>query len=111
MSRRAPRAAIDPDQRKSWLRRALPLVKAHRGLLITSLVLSFAGLIVQVQTPNLVRIGIDRAIVERTASLPVYVWWIVALAVLQGLITYYARLYLLRTAYELETWAAHSTPT
>ncbi|RSM52790.1 ABC transporter ATP-binding protein [Actinoplanes sp. ATCC 53533] len=102
MSRRAPRAAIDPDQRKSWLRRALPLVKAHRGLLITSLVLSFAGLIVQVQIPNLVRIGIDRAIVERTASLPVYVWWIVALALLQGVITYFARLYLLRTAYELE---------
>ena len=102
MSRRAPRAAIDPDQRKSWLRRALPLVKAHRGLLITSLVLSFTGLIVQVQIPNLVRIGIDRAIVERTASLPVYVWWIAALAVLQGLITYFARLYLLRTAYELE---------
>jgi ATP-binding cassette subfamily B protein len=102
LSRRAPRAAIDPDQRKSWLRRALPLVKAHRTLLITSLVLSFTGLIVQVQIPNLLRIGIDRAIVERTASLPVYVWWIVALALLQGVITYYARLYLLRTAYELE---------
>jgi len=102
LSRRAPRAAIDPDQRKSWLRRALPLVNAHRVLLITSLVLSFAGLIVQVQIPNLLRIGIDRAIVERTASLPVYVWWIVALALLQGLITYFARLYLLRTAYELE---------
>jgi ATP-binding cassette subfamily B protein len=102
LSRRAPRAAIDPDQRKSWLRRALPLLKAHRFLLITSLVLSFAGLIVQVQIPNLIRLGIDRAIVERTAGLPFYVWWIVALALLQGLITYFARLYLLRTAYELE---------
>jgi ATP-binding cassette, subfamily B, bacterial len=27
VSRRAPRAAIDPDQRKSWLRRALPLLR------------------------------------------------------------------------------------
>jgi ATP-binding cassette subfamily B protein len=102
VSRRAPRAAIDPDQRKSWLRRALPLLKAHRVLLITSLVLSFAGLIVQVQIPNLIRLGIDRAIVERTGDLPVYVWWIVGLALLQGLINYAARLYLLRTAYELE---------
>ena len=102
MSRRAPRAAIDPDQRKSWLRRALPLVRAHRTLLITSLVLSFAGLVVQVQIPNLVRIGIDRAIVDRTASLPTYVWWIAGLALLQGSINYLARLYLLRTAYELE---------
>jgi ATP-binding cassette, subfamily B, bacterial len=102
LSRRAPRAAIDPDQRKSWLRRALPLVRAHRALLITSLVLSFAGLVVQVQIPNLVRLGIDRAVVERTADLPTYVWWIVALALTQGLINYGARLYLLRTAYELE---------
>ncbi|MFD0521354.1 ABC transporter ATP-binding protein [Paractinoplanes durhamensis] len=102
MSRRAPKASIDPDARKSWLRRALPLVKAHRGLLITSLVLSFAGLIVQVQIPNLVRIGIDRTIVDRTGHLSYYVWAIVGLALLQGLINYLARLYLLRTAYELE---------
>ncbi|MFI7599544.1 ABC transporter ATP-binding protein [Actinoplanes sp. NPDC049681] len=102
MSRRAPRASIDPDTGKSWLRRALPLVKAHRALLITSLVLSFAGLVVQVQIPNLVRIGIDDAIVERSAHLATYVWWIVALALVQGVVNYLARLYLLRTAYELE---------
>ncbi|MGK5677982.1 ABC transporter ATP-binding protein [Actinoplanes sp. URMC 104] len=102
MTRRAPRAAVDPDARKGWLRRALPLVKAHRALLVTSLVLSFAGLVVQVQIPNLVRIGIDRAIVDRTAQLGTYVWWIVGLALVQGLINFLARLYLLRTAYELE---------
>jgi ATP-binding cassette, subfamily B, bacterial len=102
LSRRAPKASIDPDVRKSWLRRALPLVKAHRGLLITSLALSFAGLIVQVQIPNLVRIGIDKAIVDRTGHLSFYVWAIVGFALLQGLINYLARLYLLRTAYELE---------
>jgi ATP-binding cassette subfamily B protein len=77
-------------------------VKAHRGLLITSLVLSFIGLVVQVQIPNLVRIGIDDAVVARTAQLSTYVWWIVALALLQGVINFLARLYLLRTAYEME---------
>jgi ATP-binding cassette subfamily B protein len=102
LSRRAPKASIDPDTRKSWLRRALPLVKAHRRLLITSLVLSFAGLIIQVQIPNLVRIGIDHAIVDRTANLATYVWWIVGFALAQGVVNYLARLYLLRTAYELE---------
>jgi ATP-binding cassette subfamily B protein len=102
LSRRAPKASIDPDVGKSWLRRALPLVKAHRGLLITSLVLSFAGLVVQVQIPNLVRIGIDKAIVDRAGHLSGYVWAIVGLALVQGLINYLARLYLLRTAYELE---------
>jgi ATP-binding cassette, subfamily B, bacterial len=102
LSRRAPKASIDPDVRKTWLRRALPLVKAHRGLLITSLVLSFLGLIVQVQIPNLVRIGIDKAIVDRAAPLSTYVYWIVGLALVQGFINYLARLYLLRTAYEME---------
>jgi ATP-binding cassette, subfamily B, bacterial len=102
MTRRAPKAAIDPDVRKSWLRRAWPLVKAHRVLLITSLTLSFIGLVVQVQIPNLVRIGIDDAIVAHTANLATYVWWIVGLALLQGVINYLARLYLLRTAYEME---------
>ena len=102
MSRRAPKASIDPDVRKSWLRRALPLVKAHRALLITSLTLSFAGLIVQVQIPNLVRIGIDKAITQQVDPLSKYVWWIIALALGQGLINFGARFLLLRTAYEME---------
>ncbi|MEU4692621.1 ABC transporter ATP-binding protein [Actinoplanes sp. NPDC023714] len=100
--RRAPKAGIDPDPGRSWLRRAWPLVRAHRGLLITSLVLSFIGLIVQVQIPDLVRVGIDEALVDRTASLSRYVWLIAILAVAQGIINYFARLHLLRTAYELE---------
>ncbi|MEU4562777.1 ABC transporter ATP-binding protein [Actinoplanes sp. NPDC023936] len=100
--RRAPRAGIDPDPAKTWLRRAWPLVRAHRALLITSLTLSFIGLIVQVQIPDLVRIGIDTALVDRTASLNRYVVLIAILAVVQGVINFLARLYLLRTAYELE---------
>jgi ATP-binding cassette subfamily B protein len=100
--RRAPKAGIDPDSSKTWLRRAWPLLKAHRLLLIASLVLSFIGLIVQVQIPNLIRIGIDQALVERTEGLTKYVWMIAVLALAQGVINYLARLYLLRTAYELE---------
>ncbi|GAA4587722.1 ATP-binding cassette subfamily B protein [Actinoplanes octamycinicus] len=100
--RRAPRAGIDPDPTKTWLRRAWPLLRAHRAMLIVSLALSFAGLIVQVQIPDLVRIGIDNALVERTASLTRYVLLIAVLALVQGVINYLARLYLLRTAYELE---------
>ncbi|WP_430788948.1 ABC transporter ATP-binding protein [Actinoplanes sp. G11-F43] len=101
-TRRAPRAGIDPDPSKSWLRRAWPIVRAHRGLLVTSLVLSFAGLIVQVQIPDLVRVAIDGALVQRTADLEVYVWLICGLAVAQGGINFLARLYLLRTAYDME---------
>ncbi|MDP9795318.1 ATP-binding cassette subfamily B protein [Catenuloplanes nepalensis] len=100
--RRAPKAGIDPDVTKGWLRRAAPIVRAHRGLLITSLVLSFAGLIVQVQIPDLVRRGIDTALVARAAGLETFVWLIAGLALAQGVINFLARLYLLRTAYEME---------
>jgi len=97
-----PKARIDPDVSKPWLRRALPVVLAHRWVLLASLTLSLAGLLVQVQIPNLVRIGIDDAVVARTASLTKYVWLIAAFAVAQGLINYGARRYLLKTAYEVE---------
>ncbi|GAA1639382.1 ABC transporter ATP-binding protein [Actinoplanes couchii] len=100
--RRAPRAGIHPDSSKSWLRRAWPIVRAHRILLISSLTLSFIGLVVQVQIPDLVRIALDRALVDRTDGLTGYVWLIAGLAVAQGVINFLARLYLLRTAYEME---------
>ncbi|WP_211588935.1 ABC transporter ATP-binding protein [Allorhizocola rhizosphaerae] len=93
---------IDPDVSKSWLRRALPVVLAHRWLLLTSLALSLIGLLVQVQIPDLVRIGIDDALVARTASLAKYAWLVAGFALAQGVINYLARRYLLKTAYEVE---------
>lgn len=98
----APKASIDPDVKKSWLRRALPVVLAHKWVLSLSLALSLVGLLVQVQIPNLLRIGIDDALVARTASLSYYAWLITAFAVGQGLINYAARRYLLKTAFEVE---------
>ncbi|SDT48539.1 ABC transporter ATP-binding protein [Actinoplanes derwentensis] len=100
--RRAPRAGIHPDPSKSWLRRAWPIVRAHRILLAVSLTLSFIGLVVQVQIPDLVRVAIDRALVDRNDDLGFYVWSICGLAVAQGGINFLARLYLLRTAFEME---------
>jgi ATP-binding cassette, subfamily B, bacterial len=99
---RAPKATIDPDTGKTWLRRALPVLLAHKGVLLTSLGLSFVGLILQVQIPNMVRLGIDRAVAQHAASLSGYVWWIAGLAVAQGVVNYLARRYLLRTAYDIE---------
>jgi len=97
-----PSPRIDPDVTKSWLRRALPLVRAHQRLLLTSLTLSLVGLLVQVQIPDVLRRGIDDAIVARTADLNTYVWLLAGLAVVQGLLNFAARKFLLRTAYEIE---------
>ncbi|MDA8354753.1 MAG: ABC transporter ATP-binding protein [Actinomycetota bacterium] len=98
----APRARIDPDQSKSWLRRALPVMKAHRGMFITALSMSFVGLVLQVQTPDLLSKAIDNSIVSHTVPLHFYVWWVVALAVVSGITGYIARLFLFETAYRFE---------
>ena len=97
-----PRAGIDPDASKTWLRRALPVLGAHRGIFLTSLVLSFVGLILQVQVPNLLNKAIDNSIQRHTVPLSHYVWWIVALGIAGAGIGYVSRLFLFKTAYAIE---------
>ena len=98
----APPAGIDPDKSLSWLRRALPIMRAHKGIFITSLTLSFIGLILQVQIPNLLNHAISNSIEKHTVGLSYYVWWIVGLGVVGGILGYIARLFLFETAYDIE---------
>ncbi len=98
----APRATIDPDRTLSWLRRALPVMRAHKGIFITALVLSFAGLVLVVQIPNLLNHAIDNSIEKHTVPLSHYVWWIVGLGVAGGVAGYISRLFLFETAYDIE---------
>ena len=98
----APRATIDPDRSLSWLRRALPVMKAHKGIFLTSLALSFAGLVLMVQIPNLLQQAISNSITHHTVPLSHYVWWIVGLGLAGGVMGYIARLFLMETAYDIE---------
>jgi ATP-binding cassette subfamily B protein len=98
----APRARIHHDHSKSWLRRAVPLVRAHWFVLTSSLVLSLAGLIIQVWIPNIVRHAIDNAIRAHSAPLTHYFWWIVGLALVRGVLGYFAWYCSLRTGFEIE---------
>ncbi|HLI73297.1 MAG TPA: ABC transporter ATP-binding protein [Acidimicrobiales bacterium] len=108
-----PRASIDPDTTKTWLRRAMPILRAHRGIFLTSLVLTFVGLVLQVLIPNLLKDAIDNAIVPAAAAgkhlvvhhrvpLHFYVWWILGLGLAGGVAGYVARLFLFQTAYDIE---------
>jgi ATP-binding cassette subfamily B protein len=99
---RARRVRVDPDTTKTWLRRAMPVLRAHRGIFVTSLVLSFAGLVLQVLIPNLLKNAIDNSVVHHGVPLHFYVWWIVGLGLVGGLSGYVSRLFLFQTAYEIE---------
>jgi ATP-binding cassette, subfamily B, bacterial len=98
----APRATIDPDRTKSWLRRALPVMRAHKVIFITSMVLTFVGLVLQVQIPNLLNHAITNSIQNHTVPISYYVWWIVGLGVAGGIAGYISRLFLFETAYNFE---------
>jgi ATP-binding cassette subfamily B protein len=98
----APRATIDPDRSLPWLSRVRPIMWAHKGIFITSLVMSFVGLVLTVQIPNLLQKAIDSSIEHHTVPLSHYVWWIVALGLVGGVAGYISRLFLFETAYDIE---------
>ncbi|HUC35675.1 MAG TPA: ABC transporter ATP-binding protein [Acidimicrobiales bacterium] len=98
----APRATIDPDTTKTWLRRAMPILGAHRGIFLTSLILSFVGLVLQVQIPNVLNHAIDNSIVRHSVALHFYAWWVLGLGLAGGVAGYVSRLFLFQTAYEIE---------
>ena len=93
---------------------------AHRGIFITSLVLSFVGLVLQVEIPQLLGSkALDDSLVPfvKQAGLPAsqrlstahyqqilfhYVEIVVVLAVIAGICGYVSRLFLLKTAYHIE---------
>jgi ATP-binding cassette subfamily B protein len=99
---RAPRATIDPDHDKTWLRRAMPIVLSHKRMFITSLVLSFVALLLQVQIPKLLEEAINNSLVARSVPLSHYVTVVFILAVIAGIAGYVSRYFLMRTAYEME---------
>ena len=114
-----PPRTIDPDPSKTWLHRALPVVMAHKRAFIPSLVLSFVGLVLQVEIPRLLGSSLDRSVVPyvEQAQLPAAqrlsavhfehilfhdVILVVLLAVVAGIFGYVARLLLMNTAYAIE---------
>jgi ATP-binding cassette, subfamily B, bacterial len=99
---RRPRATIDPDQSKTWLARALPVVRSHQRTLLTALILSFVALVLQVQIPNLLNQAVTNSLQRATVPLSHYVRIVALLAVATGVAAYVSRLFLLRTAYAME---------
>ncbi|HLN15535.1 MAG TPA: ABC transporter ATP-binding protein [Acidimicrobiales bacterium] len=105
----APRATIDPDPTKSWLQRAKPIVFAHKRIFLTSLILAFVGLVIQVEIPYVLNNAINNAIVGHKvlgvvhkSALGPYVMVLVILALVGGVTGYISRKYMFKTAYAIE---------
>jgi ATP-binding cassette subfamily B protein len=99
-----PRAAIrpDPNRELSWLRRAMPIVMAHKWMFALSIGGTLAALILQVQIPDVMRQAIDNALTKRTHPLGGYIAMIIFLALARGVCNFIGRLNLLRTGYRIE---------
>jgi ATP-binding cassette, subfamily B, bacterial len=98
----APASRVDPDRSKSWIRRAAPIVWAHKVQFIAALLFSFLGLVIQVWIPLILQNGITDALVLKTRPLHPYVEVIALLALLTGIFGYISRTNLFKVAYSIE---------
>jgi ATP-binding cassette subfamily B protein len=97
-----PRAWIDPDPAKGWIARLAPVLRTHRVLLGVGVGTSIVALVAQVAIPAVSRGAIDSALVERTDALAPYVWVLLGLGAIRGVLTLTYRYCLYRMAFELE---------
>ena len=98
----APTATVDPDRSKGWIKRATPIVMAHKVALFSALIFSFLGLIIQVWIPKILQNGITNALINRTQPLHNYVELIAVLALSTGVFGYISRTNLFKVAYAIE---------
>jgi ATP-binding cassette, subfamily B, bacterial len=97
-----PTATIDPDRSKTWIKRATPIVMAHKVQWFSALIFSFLGLIIQVWIPKILQNGITNSLINKTQPLHNYVELIGVLALFTGLFGYISRNNLFKVAYAIE---------
>jgi ATP-binding cassette, subfamily B, bacterial len=97
-----PKATVDPDRTKSWIKRATPIVMAHKLEWFSALIFSFLGLIIQVWIPKILQEGITNALINQTQPLHNYVELIAVLGFFTGLFGYISRNNLFKVAYAIE---------
>ena len=97
-----PRARIDPDRNKGWVRRLLPLLRAHSALLTTSLVAALLSQLLLVAAPRVVMAAIDTALVRQARPLGIFVVALLVLAVARLAVDIVYRATLFKTSACLE---------
>ena len=62
-----PRHGVDPDRSLPWWRRVLPILLAHKAIVLSGLGCALATLLLQLAIPRIVRLTFDQAIVPELA--------------------------------------------
>jgi ATP-binding cassette, subfamily B, bacterial len=102
-----PGATIDPDQSKSWLGRAWPVILTHKGIWALALFMSFVSLLSQVQIPLLIGDAISDCLptaghTTNLKHLSSYATLLFGSIVIREIANYIGRRCLLTTAYSFE---------
>jgi len=93
---------IDPDRDKGWLKRILPVVLNHRWVVLGSLSVAFLALLVQVAVPAVIRSTIDKGLIDRSEPLLPFIYVLLVLGVLTGILTFLYRYGMSRITFGLE---------
>jgi ATP-binding cassette subfamily B protein len=103
-----PRATIHPHRELGWVRRVLPILRAHGRGFAFALAAGVVALVAQIAVPGVLRKGIDSALsdgvlgdgeIDGYGSLAPYVWTLVGLAATRFVFAGLFRYGLFRTAY------------
>jgi ATP-binding cassette, subfamily B, bacterial len=97
-----PRANVDPDPEKRWIRRMVPLIAARKGRFALALTASVIGLVSQVAVPRVVMAAIDSGLAQRTRPMSHFIAALAAIGAIRALFTFTHRSLLYRVAYDLE---------
>ncbi len=97
-----PRANVDPDVEKRWIRRMLPLLGARKGRFALAMTASVIGLLSQVAVPRVVMATIDQGLAKRTQPVSHFVMFLVVIGAIRAVFTFIHRSLLYRVAYDLE---------
>ena len=81
----------------------LPIVVAHKVLVVGSLVLALAAMLLQVAVPAVIRVAIDQALTNGSGGLERYVVLVLGLGLIRALFTFAYRYGLYRMAFEIDT--------
>ncbi len=114
----SPKATIDPDTTKTWFRRIIPIVKTHKVAFSIALIMSFVGLMIQVQIPLILQHAFEHSfehavvthvgghkvttIVHPSVALSHYVWLVAVLGFAAGISGFISRRFLYDMAYNFE---------